>query len=258
MSTSARQGLVPSAPLPVEQRPGNKYPPGEAPAGAAIPIRTEESSRLFVASENRLMREVLARMLAKRKGFEIVGVGGGTTDLAAELLSSCAEILVLSARSDLASDLELIRLIRVRAAHVRILLIGMRGGETEFLQCVRAGVSGYLPRDASAEEVLEGVRTVREGGAACSRELCLLLFRYFEREAVTMPSASVHERLGFTRREQQIISLLARGLSNKEIASQFCLSEQTVKNHLYRMKQKSGAADRMGIVRQCRTHGFFV
>ena len=79
-----------------------------------------------------------------------------------------------------------------------------------------------------------------------------------EREAVTLPSASIHERLGFTRREQQIIALLAQGLSNKEIASQFCLSEQKVKNHLYRMKQKSGADGRMGIVRQCRTQGFFV
>jgi len=56
-----------------------------------------------------------------------------------------------------------------------------------------------------------------------------------------------------TRREQQLIPLIAEGLTNKEIANRFCLSEQTVKNHLY---QKIGAEDRLGIVQVCRTEGF--
>jgi len=53
-----------------------------------------------------------------------------------------------------------------------------------------------------------------------------------------------------------LIPLIAEGLTNKEIANRFCLSEQTVKNHLYRMKQKIGAEDRLGIVQVCRTEGF--
>jgi DNA-binding CsgD family transcriptional regulator len=58
--------------------------------------------------------------------------------------------------------------------------------------------------------------------------------------------------MGLTRREQQLIPLIAEGLTNKEIANRFCLSEQTVKNHLYRMKHKVGAGDRLGIVQVCR------
>jgi len=69
-------------------------------------------------------------------------------------------------------------------------------------------------------------------------------------------SASVRQQLGLTRREQQLIPLIAEGLKNKEIANRFCLSEQTVKNHLYRMKHKIGAGDRLGIVQVCRTQGF--
>jgi len=69
-------------------------------------------------------------------------------------------------------------------------------------------------------------------------------------------SASVRQQLGLTRREQQLIPLIAEGLTNKEIANRFCLSEQTVKNHLYRMKHKIGADDRLGIVKVCRTQGF--
>ena len=81
-------------------------------------------------------------------------------------------------------------------------------------------------------------------------------WNYLEREATCFPSASVHLRLGLTRREQQLIPLVAEGLTNNEIASHFCLSEQTVKNHLYRRKQKVGADDRLGIVQLCRTQGF--
>ncbi len=214
--------------------------------------------RIFVASENRLMREVLARMVAKRNEFEVVGLGSSDPALAEELVATNAEILLISSRGFLSEDLPLIRQIRVRAPAVRTLLVGMNGDDTEFLYCVRAGVSGYLPRDASAEEVLEGIRTVRDGGAVCSSERCLLLFRYFEREAAVLPSASLREQLGFTRREQQIIPLIAQGLTNKEIANHLYLSEQTVKNHLYRMKKKSGAGDRLDIVRHCRTQGFVV
>jgi len=132
------------------------------------------------------------------------------------------------------------------------------GGEAEFLQYVRAGIKGYLQREASAEDVLGAVKAVHSGHAVCPGTLCALLFRYFEREATAFPSAAVHQRLGLTRREQQLIPLIAQGLTNKEIANHFCLSEQTVKNHLYRMKQKVGADDRLGIVQVCQTQGFLL
>jgi DNA-binding NarL/FixJ family response regulator len=138
------------------------------------------------------------------------------------------------------------------------LLVGMAGEETEFMQRVRAGDHGYLPNDASARDVVEGVRAVQAGEAGRPGTLCALLFHYFEREATSFPSASVHQRMGSTRREQHLIPLLAEGLTNKEIANRSCLSEQTVKNHRYRMKHKAGAGDRLSIVQVCRTQGFMV
>ena len=105
---------------------------------------------------------------------------------------------------------------------------------------------------------MEAIQELQEGAAVCPGTLCSLLFRFFEREATSLPSAAVHQRLGLTRRDQQLIPLIAQGLTNKEIANHFCLSEQTVKNHLYRMKHKVGADGRLGIVQLCRTQGFLV
>ena len=214
--------------------------------------------RVFVASENRLLREALSRMLAKGGNIEVAGVHRVGPLRTEDLLEEAADILLLTSRGSVNEDLSAIRKVRASAPKVQILLIGVSGEATEFLQCVRAGVRGYLPKSASAEDVVEGVRAVQAGEAVCPGTLCALLFQYFEREATSFPSASVHQRMGLTRREQQLIPLIAEGLTNKEIANRFCLSEQTVKNHLYRMKHKVGAEDRLGIVQVCRIQGFMV
>jgi len=215
-----------------------------------------QKPRVFVAAENRLLREALSRMLVKSGEIEVVGKDIGEPFRTEDLLKEETDILLLSSRGNRNEDLTAVRRVRTTAPKVQILLISVTGEEAEFLQCVRAGVHGYLPRDASSEDVVDGVRALQGGEAICPGTLCASLFRYFEREATSFPSASAHQRLGLTRREQQLIPLIAEGLTNKEIANRFCLSEQTVKNHLYRMKHKIGAADRLGIVQVCRTQGF--
>jgi len=214
--------------------------------------------RVFVAAENRLLREALSRMLTKGGDIEVMGTELGEPLRGDELVREQADILLLSSQGDLKEDVTMIRKVRSSAPQVSILLIDMAGDEAEFLQCIRAGVRGYLPRDASAEDVVEAVCAIHGGKAVCPGTLCAMLFRYFEREATSFPSASVQQQLGLTRREQLLIPLIAEGLTNKEIANRFCLSEQTVKNHLYRMKQKIGAEDRLGIVQVCRTQGFMI
>ena len=217
-----------------------------------------EKIRVFVAAENRLLREALARVLTKGGCIEVTA-----TDFAAPfhtdaLLDARPDILLLTSRGSLQEDLSAIQQVRAAAPAVRILLIGMAKDDREFLQCVRAGISGYLLRDASAGEVLQGVQAVYAGEAVCPGALCSALFRYFESDTASLPCASARRRLGLSRRELQLIPLIAQGLTNKEIANHFSLSEQTVKNHLYRMKHKIGAEDRLEMVQLYRTQGFLV
>jgi DNA-binding NarL/FixJ family response regulator len=239
------------------ERLGNGNGTREALRGAGA-CKTAQKARVFVAAENRLLREALSRMMAKRADIDVVGEDAEEPFEVESVVEAGASILLISSRGKLMEDAQLIRKVRMTAPDVRILLIGANPDEAEFLHCVRAGVTGYLLRDASAEDVLKSLRAVQADEAVCPRSLCTVLFRYFEREAVSLPSANIHKKLGLTRREQQLIPLVAQGLTNKEIANHFCLSEQTVKNHLYRMKNKVGAEDRLGIVQACRTEGLLV
>jgi DNA-binding NarL/FixJ family response regulator len=221
--------------------------------------RTSENIwHIYVVAYNRLLRETLGRLLAKRNDLQVVGQSAASIEAMQELAQSNADLLLLNSGGDVANDLSIVRMARMRAPRVRIMLLGMNDAPHEFLQCIRAGIAGYVLRDASSQRVLEAVHVVCRGGAFCDGHLCQLLFNYFEKSASSLPSSIVRDSLGLTQREQELVPLLARGASNKEIADQFCLSEQTVKNHLYRMKQKVGAANRLGIVHLCRSHGLNV
>jgi DNA-binding NarL/FixJ family response regulator len=120
-----------------------------------------------------------------------------------------------------------------------------------FLQAVRSGISGYLLGDASAEETLAAVRRVAAGEAVSPPHLCQYLFQFVARttrEGSMILNQRLCHRLGLTARQQQLIALLARGFSNKEIAESMHLSEFTVKNHVHRIMRRLNATSRYAAV----------
>jgi len=96
---------------------------------------------------------------------------------------------------------------------------------------------------------------VANGEAACPPHLCAALFRYLARQSNQVPNLNVKLGLGLTHREQQLVLLISQGMTNKEIASQLQLAEQTVRNHVHRMLRKVGASDRLAVVELCRLQG---
>ena len=150
---------------------------------------------------------------------------------------------------------EFLRRLRDELQSLKIVMIGMDADEQSFLHSVQEGALGYLVKDASAAEIASAVRAVANGEAVCPPQLCTSLFRYVARQCKQVPSFHVKVSLGLTNREQQLVLLIGRGMTNKEIASQLCLAEQTVRNHVHRMLRKVGANDRLAVVEMCRMHG---
>jgi DNA-binding NarL/FixJ family response regulator len=151
------------------------------------------------------------------------------------------------------SEVRLIRALLRAVPAIKVIMIGMEPDEATFLGVVREGAVGYVLKDASALEVAAAVRAVANGEAACPPRLSMALFRCLAQPRQAGPSLHLKKRLGLTRREQQLVELISQGLTNKEIALQLNLSEQTVKNHIHRMLHKLGANDRLTIVEMCRT-----
>jgi DNA-binding NarL/FixJ family response regulator len=120
-----------------------------------------------------------------------------------------------------------------------------------FLQAVRSGTSGYLLGDASADDTIAAVRRVMAGEAVSPPRLCHYLFQFVARttrEGSMILNQRLCYRLGLTARQQQLIALLARGFTNKEIAGSMHLSEFTVKNHVHRIMRRLNAQSRYAAV----------
>jgi DNA-binding NarL/FixJ family response regulator len=180
----------------------------------------------------------------------------GINDATAETIrDSEASIILFDSADAILSRDELVQEILGDGLRWKAIVIGMEADERIFLETVRRGVSGYLLKDASAVDIVDAVRTVARGEVVCPPCLCRILFRFVSRQVMPLPNQRVRDQIGLTRREQQLMPLIARGLTNKEIASNLNLSEQTVKNHIHHILSKVGAEDRLGVMEVCRTHG---
>ncbi len=214
------------------------------------------SASVFLLAENRLLREALARILGKKTDFVISGSRAFSSLSLEQVTHAHPDVLVLdSFTSSGPGRGEFLREVQRENSGLKLVMIGMDDDEQTFLQSVREGALGYVLKDASALEVVTTVRSVAGGEAVCPAHLCARLFRYVVRQASQVPNFHVKLGLGLTHREQQLVLLIGRGLTNKEIASELQLAEQTVRNHVHRMLRKVGANDRLAVVELCRLQG---
>ncbi len=211
--------------------------------------------KVFILADNRLLREALTRVMRKRGDIRVVGAAPHSAKDKEGIDASGCDVLLLDAVATGQTDLDLVREVVHSSPAVKVILIGMEDDETAFLNAVRAGAVGYTLQDASALDVVNAVRAVAQDEAACPPRLCRSLLEYVSREWNGVPNARIKTQLGLTRREQQLVPFIARGLSNKDIATQLNLSEQTVKNHIHRMLRKTGANDRLAVVERVRVQG---
>jgi two-component system NarL family response regulator len=213
---------------------------------------------VFVLAENRLLREALLRVFAKKNEIRVVGSNSYTPDIHEQIMATTPAIIVLDSIGLSRSSAQLISTIRSAIPDVKLVMVDMDADELTFLRAIREGVVGYVLKDASAIELVSAIRSVAAGEAICPPSLTAALFRYASRPPNTVSSISWGAELGLSRREQQLMTLLRDGLTNKEIASQLSISEQTVKNHVHNIMHKLGARDRLSAVRRCEVLRFEV
>jgi DNA-binding NarL/FixJ family response regulator len=203
-------------------------------------------TNVYIVAENRLLRESLARLCRKRGDLNMVGEGSYSDSTLEQITAVGADLLLLDClgpnqKSDLICDF------RESAPHIRVVLFGMDDDSDIFLQAVRLGVNGYVLKNASASELIDAIRSVAQGEAVCPAKFCKVLFQALASE--TNQQAAVAEerariRFELTQRQRQLMSLVAMGMSNKEIAANLNLSEFTVKNHIYRVMKQVDAQNR--------------
>lgn len=210
-------------------------------------------TRIFITAENRLLREALSRLFDNESDVKVVGQAGHCREAARQIVSVYPDILLLNPASPALTDLDGLQGALRKCSQLKIVLFGMEEDDKLFLEAVRQGAVGYVLKDATAPDLIATVRAVARREAVCPPRLCLLLFNYVARRNFNLiPDVRMHVQLGLTRRERELVPMIAEGLTNKEIAALLNVSEQTVKNHIHRMIQKAGASTRLDIADRYR------
>jgi two-component system, NarL family, response regulator DevR len=209
------------------------------------PMHPPESAvSVFLLAENRLLREALIRLLSKKDDILIVGSGVYSAQVLAQILSAAPQVLVIDSVSKALWRDRLMRGLQDSKPETKVLMIGMEADEGTFLRMITEGVLGYVLSDASAADVWRAIRCVATGEAVCPPSLSVALFRFVAAAQNSIARIGLQRGQDFSPRQLQLAQLIRQGLSNKELAAQLNLSEQTVKNHVHRMLRKVGAPDR--------------
>lgn len=220
-------------------------PVGNVMATQAHETQPSENIEVLVVAENRLLREALTRVLRKDNGIHLVSAIGFASETVKQIADVKPQVLILDPTGFDSSVLKFVVEAIREVPGSKVILIGMEVDHVAFLRSVRAGIAGYLLKDASANEVVAAVNSTARGKAVCPPELCLALFNWVARQEIPISSLNGTLQLRLTGREVQILQIISCGLSNKEVAAQLNLSEQTVKNHVHRLLRKLGAANRL-------------
>jgi DNA-binding NarL/FixJ family response regulator len=204
-------------------------------------------TKVYVMAENRLLRETLVRLFRKRSEISIVGDTCCSDSAIENIVDAKTDLLLLDCFNTKPMPDDWLTDLQESIPEVKIILFGMDEDPDVFLRAVRRGVAGYVLKSASATDLLDAVRTVAQGEAACPPKFCKVLFKTLA-DGTTEETEEKDERgisqFELTQRQRQLMSLVAMGLSNKEIAANLNLSEFTVKNHIYRVMKQVDAQSR--------------
>jgi DNA-binding NarL/FixJ family response regulator len=208
---------------------------------------------VVLADDHQLFREGLRRLLEPERDIQVVGVADDGLQVQGVVEELMPDVVVMDLSMAVVDGIAATREIVRRWPNVKVVILSMHSEESRLFQALQAGATGYVLKNAAAEQVAAAVRAAASGGAVVAPALAQKVLNEFRRMA---SKVGVEDELGqLSEVEMQLLRLVASGMSNKEIANRLSFAESTVKNRLSVVFQKIGVADRTQAAVFAITHG---
>jgi DNA-binding NarL/FixJ family response regulator len=210
--------------------------------------------RVMVVDDHPMWREGVARDLAEA-GLEVVATAGTGTEAITRFPAARPDVLVLDLQIPEPDGVAVTGEVVRRDPTVRVLILSASGEQQDVLEAVKAGATGYLVKSASRAELVDAVRRVAAGDTVFTPGLAGLVLGEYRRLSDTPATGRDAETPRLTDRETEVLRLVAKGLSYKQIAERLVLSHRTVQNHVQNTLRKLQLHNRVQLVRYAIEQG---
>jgi two-component system, NarL family, nitrate/nitrite response regulator NarL len=222
--------------------------------GSPVPTSPDVKNkiRIVVADDHPIFRDGLCRLLALEEDFEIVAQAHDGREVLQVLQEHEPDILLLDLKMPNLDGLGTLQRLQASRNQTKVIVLTASEDKSEFVQAVKFGTSGIVLKQTATELLIKSIRKVHAGEIWLDSNTTAEVMRQFASpEESPMPAAPPtpttreRERSPLSQREREIVSLVAQGFKNKEMAEKMFISEQTVKNHLHNIFDKLGVSDRL-------------
>ncbi len=206
--------------------------------------------RVLLIEDNRLLREGISAMLKKQPDMNVVTTVGNGENILELIGKQKPNIVLLDLGLRSQNSLRIVKLVKKNFKETKIIVMDLIPLQADVFDYVQAGVSGFMLKDISVAEFLKTIRSVYKGAQVLPSHLTGSLFSQIVEHAIngSIP-AILAESVRMTKRERQVIELIADGNTNKEIAQKLHLSTHTVKSHVHNILEKLSLSTRVQIAK---------
>jgi len=209
---------------------------------------------ILVIEDNRLLREGLSAMIEEQKDLKVLAAFGDCTKALQSIRKFQPGIVLLDLGLRNQNSLQLVKTLKKDFQKIKVIVMDLVPLQEDVLVFVQAGVSGFILKDATVNDFLHTIRSVAGGAKVLPPRLTESLFAQIIDKAVTELSTSkIIGAVKMTRRERQVVDLVADGLTNKEIAQKLHLSTYTIKSHIHNILEKLALHTRGQIAKYAHT-----
>jgi len=205
--------------------------------------KTRDTIRVLVADDHTIFRDGLCQLLEAEHDMTVVGEAKTGPEVLSLVQKVKPDILLLDLKMQPMDGFEVLTRLQEDKLEIRPIVLTASEDERDYVEAVKRGARGIVLKAAASERLLEGIRKVHRGEMWIDQRVAADVMKAMTEPRPALPQRG--DKVLLTAREQEIVTLVAQGFRNKEIADKLSISEQTVKNHLHNIFDKLGVSDRL-------------
>ncbi len=206
--------------------------------------------RILLIEDNRLLRDGIAAILKKQPDIHVAESAGNGENILELIEKHKPDIVLIDLGLQNQNSLRVVKLIKKKFQLIKIIVMDLVPLQTDVFKLVQAGVSGFMLKNIKAADFLKTIRSVYEGAQVLPSHLTGSLFTQVVENAINSTDHStIFKSIRMTKREKEVIELIADGLTNKEIAQELHISSYTVKSHVHNILEKLAIHTRVQIAK---------